>query len=103
MRLSLTQVTAATLLISPMLVLAETHRFSPTEYYNTFSAAHRPVLNIRAGDRVITRTVDAWGFDAQGRKVQGILRSCQANAPPGEGQDRAQSRETRFYQAMDMA
>ncbi len=60
---------AAVLLAVPLLAQAETHRFDPKEYHNTFSGAHRPVLRIKAGDRVITRTVDAWGFDAQGKKI----------------------------------
>jgi acetamidase/formamidase len=48
---------------------AETHRFNPTQYHNTFSFAHQPVLRIKPGDRVITRTIDARGFDAQEKKV----------------------------------
>jgi acetamidase/formamidase len=48
---------------------AETHRFTPTLYWNTFSAAHGPVLRIKPGDRVVTTTVDAWGFDAQSKKI----------------------------------
>ena len=28
---------------------AETHRFTPTSYFNTFSFAHPPVLRIRPG------------------------------------------------------
>jgi acetamidase/formamidase len=47
----------------------ETHRFEPKEYHNTFSFAHKPVLRIRPGDRVITRTIDARGVDYQNRKV----------------------------------
>ncbi len=47
----------------------ETHRFSPSVYHNTFSAAHPPVLRIKPGDRVITRTVDARGFDSRNEKV----------------------------------
>jgi acetamidase/formamidase len=47
----------------------ETHRFEPQVFHNTFSAAHSPVLRIQPGDRVITRTVDARGFDSAGRKV----------------------------------
>ena len=47
----------------------ETHRFTPTAFYNTFSSAHPPALHIRPGDRVITRTVDARGSDWEGRKV----------------------------------
>jgi amidase len=48
---------------------AETHRFEPVKYHNTFSSAHEPVLRIRPGDRVVTRTVDARGGDAEGKKV----------------------------------
>lgn len=48
---------------------AETHRFEPTRYHNTFSFAHEPVLTIVPGDRVITRTIDARGFDAGNRQV----------------------------------
>jgi acetamidase/formamidase len=48
---------------------AETHRFEPTVYHNTFSFAHQPVLTIKPGDRVITKTIDARGFDSEGREV----------------------------------
>lgn len=48
---------------------AETHRFEPSRYHNTFSFAHEPVLTIAPGDRVITTTIDARGFDAQNQKV----------------------------------
>ena len=47
----------------------ETHRFEPTGYHNTFSFAHEPVLRIAPGDRVVTRTIDARGFDSDGRQV----------------------------------
>ncbi len=47
----------------------ETHRFEPKIFHNTFSAAHQPVLRIKPGDRVATRTVDARGFDAEDKKV----------------------------------
>ena len=47
----------------------ETHRFTPTQFHNTFSSSHPPVLRIRPGDRVVTRTIDARGFDWQNRKV----------------------------------
>ena len=56
-------------LVSIGTLSAETHRFEPKEYHTTFSFAHKPVLRIRSGDRVITRTIDARGFDAQGKKV----------------------------------
>ena len=45
---------------------AETYRFQPTEFYNTFSGAHAPVLRIQPGDHVITSTIDARGFDSAG-------------------------------------
>jgi amidase len=48
--------------------LAETHRFEPKEFYNTFSGAYKPVLTIKPGDHVITSTIDARGTDAAGVK-----------------------------------
>jgi acetamidase/formamidase len=47
----------------------ETHRFVPERYYNTFSSAHPPALRIKPGDRVITKTIDAGGTDANGKTV----------------------------------
>jgi acetamidase/formamidase len=48
---------------------AETHRFRPTTFYNTFSFAHPPALRIKPGDRVITVTIDAGGLDANDQRV----------------------------------
>src|SRR6202789_3907937 len=45
---------------------AETHRFEPTDFYNTFSGAHKPVLRIKPGDHVVTFTIDAHGVDSVG-------------------------------------
>ena len=45
---------------------AETHRFEPKVFYNTFSSAHPPALRIKPGDRVNTYTIDAGGKDATG-------------------------------------
>ena len=51
---------------------AETHRFEPAEFHNTFSSAHPAVLRIKPGDHVITSTIDAGGADAAGtRRGQG--------------------------------
>ncbi|MBI1355081.1 MAG: acetamidase [Acidobacteria bacterium] len=47
----------------------ETHRFEPSRYYNTFSFAHEPVLRIKPGDTIVTKTIDARGFDASNQKV----------------------------------
>jgi amidase len=48
---------------------AETHRFVPERFYNTYSAAHPPALRIKPGDRVVTKTVDAAGVDWNGKAV----------------------------------
>ncbi len=56
-------------LMTSAIAVAETHVFEPTEYHNTFSFAHEPVLTIKPGDRVITKTIDARGFDADNEKV----------------------------------
>jgi acetamidase/formamidase len=47
----------------------QTHTFVPTQFYNTFSAAHPPALRIKPGDRVATRTIDAGGGDWNGKSV----------------------------------
>lgn len=46
---------------------ADTHRFVPKVFYNTFSGAHPPALRIKSGDRVITSTLDDLGIDADGK------------------------------------
>jgi amidase len=48
---------------------AETHRFVPEHFFTTYSAAHPPVLHVKAGDRVVTKTIDAGGVDWDGRTV----------------------------------
>jgi len=69
-RASLIQTLAAMILfMAPDAALGETHRFVPSHYHNTFSFAHEPVLRIKPGDRLITKTIDARGFDAQNNKV----------------------------------
>jgi acetamidase/formamidase len=55
-------------LVLAVTACAETHRFEPTEFYNTFSGAIKPVLRIKAGDHVVTYTIDAGGTDAAGMK-----------------------------------
>ncbi len=56
-------------LVTVATAAGETHRFEPTRYHNTFSFAHEPVLTIAPGDRVVTRTIDARGFDAENQQV----------------------------------
>ncbi len=48
---------------------AETHRFVPRQFFNTFSFAHPPALRIKPGDRVVTKTIDAAGVDWDGKSV----------------------------------
>jgi acetamidase/formamidase len=48
---------------------AESHKFIPKVFYNTFSSAHPPALRIKSGERVITTTVDDAGVDADGKTV----------------------------------
>ena len=57
------------LLVVALTAAAETHVFEPTRYHNTFSFAHEPVLTIRPGDRIVTRTIDARGFDSENKHV----------------------------------
>ena len=56
----------------PVTMVAETHRFTPTVYYGTYSFAHPPALRIKPGDRVITKTIDAGGSDENGKQVASI-------------------------------
>ena len=56
----------------PVLMVAETHRFTPTVYYPTYSFAHPPALRLKPGDRVITKTIDAGGNDENGKQVASI-------------------------------
>src|SRR6185503_6389999 len=60
------------LVVSPTLVLSETHRFNPTVFYSTYSFAHPPALRIKLVDRVITKTLDAGGSDESGKQVASI-------------------------------
>jgi amidase len=64
-----TAVIAAGLAIAAVRVHAESHRFVPTQFYNTYSAAHPPALRIKPGDRVVTKTIDAAGTDWDGKSV----------------------------------
>lgn len=57
------------LLASAPRLAADTHRFAPDRFYNTFSFAHPPALRVKPGDRVITTTIDASGVDAAGKSV----------------------------------
>jgi len=66
---SLVAVVALSAFVEVPLGAAETHTFVPDHFYNTYSAAHPPVLHVRPGDRVITKTIDAAGVDWNGKSV----------------------------------
>src|SRR5438067_9265445 len=42
---------------------ADTHRYVPDRFYNTYSAAHPPAVHVKPGDHVVTKTIDAAGVD----------------------------------------
>ena len=62
-------VVSVSLTATAAVVNADTHRFVPEKFFNTYSFAHPPVLRIRPGDRVITKTIDAAGTDWNGKPV----------------------------------
>jgi amidase len=68
MRLRIFVVSVSLTAAAPV-VNADTHRFVPEKFFNTYSFAHPPVLRIRPGDRVITKTIDAAGMDWNGKSV----------------------------------
>src|SRR5262245_29794385 len=61
-------VVAAAFLAGAAVVSAETHRFIPTVFYNTWGS-HPVALRIKPGDRVVTKTIDAGGTDWDGKSV----------------------------------
>ncbi len=68
-RSALFAICAGCVVVTAPLRAAETHRFVPDHFYNTYSAAHPPALHVKPGDRVITKTVDASGVDWNGKSV----------------------------------
>src|SRR5215813_12402449 len=60
---------AVSLALAAAPAAAQTHTFVPDHFFNTWSAAHPPVLHVKPGDRVITKTVDASGVDWNGKTV----------------------------------
>ena len=59
------------LFLTAAAAIAETHRIYPDKHSRVFSAFKEPVLRIKTGDTVITRTWDSGGQDYQGvRHIQ---------------------------------
>src|SRR5436309_3154883 len=74
-------------------IAAETHRFVPQQFYNTYSFAHPPALHIKPGDRVVTKTIDAAGVDRNGQQAgtgpdpqTGPVQGGDGHARQGEGE-----------------
>jgi amidase len=57
------------LLLIPLMCAAETHTVVAEHFYNSFHHRHPVLLKIRSGDTVVTKTIDAWGHDHNGRRV----------------------------------
>lgn len=55
-------------LIPPRPAAQQTHRFTPTVFYNYFNSSAPPVLTIFPGDTVESWSVDAGGTDAEGKR-----------------------------------
>ena len=51
---------------TPPTVRHQLHEFTPTAFYNEFSATTPPVLRIEPGDTIRTATIDAAGTDDRG-------------------------------------
>jgi acetamidase/formamidase len=57
------------LFVAGPVLAQQTHQFTPTQFFNTYSFAHPPALHIKPGDRVVTKTIDAAGVDWNGKTV----------------------------------
>ena len=55
----------------PEVSLAQSKPIVAEVYYNTFSGAHKPLARIRPGETVVTKTIDASGYDDTGT-VRGV-------------------------------
>ncbi|MBI3682182.1 MAG: acetamidase/formamidase family protein [Acidobacteria bacterium] len=57
------------ILLLPWVCLAETHKVQATRYFNSFDHRHPVLARIKPGDTVVTRTIDAGGYDEKGAKA----------------------------------
>ena len=68
-RIGLALVLVAVMSVAMLGQAPQVHDFVPDTFYTTYSFAHRPALRIKPGDRVVTKTIDAAGFDWTGKQV----------------------------------
>jgi acetamidase/formamidase len=57
------------LLALPILAIAETHTVTPTRYVNSFDHRHEVLARVKPGDTVVTKTLDAGGYDLHTKKL----------------------------------
>lgn len=57
------------LLCLPLLAVAETRTILATRYFNSFDHRHEVLARIRPGDTVVTKTIDASGYDENTKLV----------------------------------
>ena len=53
---------------TPVTQKAETHQVVASTYYRTFARAHPVLKRVRAGDTIITKTLDSVGLDEKGER-----------------------------------
>jgi len=66
-------------LIKPLVHSNETHEFTATVFYRSWSPFNKPVLTVKPGDTIHTTTVDAGGVDENG--VQRVMGGNPATGP----------------------
>src|SRR3954451_5966163 len=57
------------LLCAPALAFAETHTIVATRYFNSYDHRNEPLARVRPGDTVVTKTIDAGGYDEHTKKM----------------------------------
>jgi acetamidase/formamidase len=57
------------LLLMSIVCVAETHRVTPTAFYNSFHHRHPVLQKVKPGDTVVTHTIDASGRNEKGEVV----------------------------------
>jgi amidase len=57
------------LLFLPLLAIAETRTIVATRFYNSYDHRHEALARIRPGDTIVTKTLDAGGYDEHTKKL----------------------------------
>lgn len=59
----------AILIVTACALGAETHTIQATRFYNSFDHRHAVLARVNSGDTVVTKTLDAGGYDHLGKKL----------------------------------